>query len=349
MSRLYLILLVCFSFLASLSFSLVACGPASNTKPASEHRLEQAATEKNTSDGGSQELPSPPKLAQEYILSSKDSYPEGITFDPVTRAFYVGSLKHGDLTRIDVAGKETSFVTLDAPGSSTLGMKVDVERRWLWVCSRIVKKEQSADTIRVFHLDTGKEVQAFPLSQVNPKARCNDLALGKNGNAYITDPSAPNIYEIAIASKQVKIVATDPVIKPPVPGLGLNGIVVTPDQKYLLAALYITGKLFRISLNQPTEVTEVKLSGDSFSTPDGMIFLEKKLYAVNGQKIHQVSFSGRAYAEGNVKSIPFVAGLSTATVAEGQLFVIKSEVNAYVLKSKPNLPFKILRVDLASF
>jgi hypothetical protein len=44
-----------------------------------------------------------------------------------------------------------------------------------------------------------------------------------------------------------------------------------------------------------------------------------------------------------------VSGLSTATVAEGQLYVIKSDVTNFVLNRPLDLPFEIFRVDLAEF
>ena len=69
-------------------------------------------------------------LADEYILSSKDSFPEGVTFDPVDRAFYVGSLLGSTITRIDADGTESIFLDLDNEVSFT-GMKVDADNRRL--------------------------------------------------------------------------------------------------------------------------------------------------------------------------------------------------------------------------
>ena len=52
-------------------------------------------------------------LKPEYILSSNDSLPEGVTFDPVNRAFYAGSLEGGTITRIDADGTESIFFEID--------------------------------------------------------------------------------------------------------------------------------------------------------------------------------------------------------------------------------------------
>ena len=46
-------------------------------------------------------------LLERYALSSADSVPEGIAFDPVERAFYATSLQGGSITRIAADGTET--------------------------------------------------------------------------------------------------------------------------------------------------------------------------------------------------------------------------------------------------
>ena len=49
-------------------------------------------------------------LAPVYTLSSNDSFPEGVTYDPIDRAFYTGSLQGGTITRVDADGTESSFL-----------------------------------------------------------------------------------------------------------------------------------------------------------------------------------------------------------------------------------------------
>src|SRR5262245_31853319 len=62
-------------------------------------------------------------LLDEYVLSSEDSIPEGVTFDPVEPAFYVSSLNGGGLTRLHADGREDQFA---APsGARVAGIKVD--------------------------------------------------------------------------------------------------------------------------------------------------------------------------------------------------------------------------------
>jgi hypothetical protein len=49
------------------------------------------------------DLASAPPLLESYALSSPDSVPEGVAFDPVERSFYATSLQGGGVVRIDSA------------------------------------------------------------------------------------------------------------------------------------------------------------------------------------------------------------------------------------------------------
>ncbi len=76
----------------------------------------------------SQSAPTP--LPDRYELSSKDSVPEGVTFDPQKREFYATSLQGGSIVRLDAEGRETFFRTADNR-VRLLGAKIDDRRRRL--------------------------------------------------------------------------------------------------------------------------------------------------------------------------------------------------------------------------
>src|SRR5262245_12726187 len=62
-----------------------------------------------------------------HDFSDRDLYPEGGAFDPVDRAFYVGSLRHGNITRVAADGSESILFAGEGgdDGRLTLGMQVD--------------------------------------------------------------------------------------------------------------------------------------------------------------------------------------------------------------------------------
>ena len=300
-------------------------------------------------------------LQLEYILSSNDSFPEGVTFDPIDRAFYAGSLEGGTITRIDAEGTESTFFESDTELSFT-GMKVDPCRRQLWVCTSFSNPEIPFGEegfrfgeIWIFDLENGQKRYEYSLSEISANARCNDLIIDKEGVGYIPDSQKPNIYSIEPLNDTGQLFASDPLLEPEfnltnaprffVPGS--NGVVITPGGNYLLVANTYASTLFRVSLKNPSEIIEVTLTGDEFRFPDGLVMVDEILFAVSSDKIHRVTFSDPSFEEGTVTSIDFIQGMTTGTLAEGQFYVIKSLPTRE--DENPDFPFKIIKVDLALF
>ena len=300
-------------------------------------------------------------LAPEYILSSNDSFPEGVTFDPIDRAFYAGSLEGGTITRVDSNGDESVFFALDTEVSFT-GMKVEPCTRRLWVCTTFSNPEIPLGEegfrfgeIWIFDLESKQKSFEYSLSEITPNARCNDLIIDQEGCGYIPDSQKPNIYRIDPQEDTGILFASDPLLDPEftlpnVPRFfvpGSNGVVITPGGNYLLVANTYANTLFRVSLKNPSDIIEVSLSGDDFSFPDGLVMIDKTLFAVSSNKIHQVTFTDCSYDEGTVKSIEFIQGMTTGTQADRHLYVIKSLTTRE--DEDPDFPFKIIRVYLDLF
>ena len=123
-------------------------------------------------------------------------------------------------------------------------------------------------------------------------------------------------------------------------------MVVTPDARYLLIANTPANTLFRVSLSDPSDIIEITLHGDDFTAPDGLVMFSQTLYAVSSGKIHQVTFTSTTFDEATVQSIDFIAGTTTGTLAENQLYVIKS---LRTPADDTDFPFKIINVDVSLF
>ena len=280
----------------------------------------------------------PAALSAEYVLSSEDSVPEGITFDPEERAFFVGSLNGGGITRVGADGTETELRAAD--GGSVAGLKVDADARRLWACA--------SSEVLVYDLATSQLTHTFPLSEAAEGATCNDVTVDGSGRAYLTDSAGPNIYTVHVDEPSASLFATDPRFDATT--LGLNGIELNAAGDALLVAKFLAGKLFRVALSSPTEIIEVELTGAAFSAPDGLAVLDGNLYSVSDAELKRVVFENDQELTGEVTVSPFAeGGLSTATVAEGQLYAVKSETVNFVVGEPLNLPFKIVRIDLNSF
>lgn len=289
-----------------------------------------------------------------YPLSSPMSLPEGVAFDAKTRRFFATGLMGGQIIEIDAAsGTERVFYSYAAQVQLS-GAKVDDERRRLWVCVSDISGPLGG--LDMFDVDSGALLQHFELAR---GGICNDVCLDNDGVAYVTDSFLPVIYRVDAQDGSAGEFVRDAQMTPPPGAFGLNGVVVTPDGKYLIGGFTSPSKLFITSRTDPQGVREITLEGDPFAVPndpnftgaDGIVFIGDVLYVVNDGGVQQVTFTADDYSAGRVKSVPAPeAGLTTATVVDGELYVIKAEVvRAMHMRLPPNLPFKIYRFPRSLF
>ncbi len=297
------------------------------------------ATAADTTTGGT-------PLLDEYLLEGDDMFPEGVAFDPTARAFYVGRLTEAGLTRVDADGTQSVFVPSGPAMLSCAGMKVDDAARRLWVCG---SDDAGSSRVYVYGLDDASLLETFDLAQLVDTASCNDLALDGEGAAYVTDPPSSAIHRLAVGG-DASVWATDPLFDPELMTLGLNGIAVTPDGAAVIVTKFISKQLLRVSMDDPTQIVAVDLSGEPFAGgsliagPDGIVFEGDTLYVVFDDVVAEV-VPNQDWTTGAVSILmPPTKGLSTATVAEGEVYAVKSEVTANALGTAPELPFRIVRV-----
>jgi sugar lactone lactonase YvrE len=294
-----------------------------------------------------------PELHDVYLLSSQTSLPEGIAFDGRTRRFFATGLLSGQITQIDAGtGEERVFFTSDEPRQFS-GAKVDESNRRLWVCASDIRGPTGG--LHLFDVDTGALIRHFELST---SGICNDVCLDADGVAYVTDSFQPVIYRVDARDGSAGMFTRDAQMAAPMGQFGLNGIVVTPDGEAIIGGFTSPSKLFLIPRNAPERVRQIELSGEPFGHPDphftgadGIIFIDDTLYVVHDGGVQQVTFVDKDYSRGVVKSaLAPESGLTTATVVDGELYVIKAEVvRAMHMHLPPNLPFKIYRFPLDLF
>lgn len=285
-------------------------------------------------------------LMERYQLSSPDSIPEGVAFDSQERAFYATSLQGASITRMDADGTETLFREPD--NRATLGgTKIDADARRIWVCANDV--DGIDDRIWVFDLDSTEMVQEFLLGALTTNGSCNDLALDGDGIAYITDPANPFIYRLDANTGEGSVFATDPILTDITGvGLGLNGIVVAADGSALIVGKFVPPSLIRVSLPNADSISTIALSGDALPSPDGLVELDGDIYSVSNAGVSRIGLSAQATA-GEVVNTEQISGLSTATVADGAIYVIKSEVTNFIVGAPLMTPFEIFSIDLQAF
>jgi hypothetical protein len=195
-----------------------------------------------------------------------NSHPESVT-STSDGTLYVGSYNHGGVTKIAPTGKPEQLIKPGAAGSrSTLGVLADERSSTLYVCSNDVSRLGIAgpsDTkgawLKTFDLETGSPKESFALS--DPNSYCNDIAIDKDGTAFVSDSSAPTIYRLRPGGATLETFLTDQKLAPAKYGDGLDGIAIGADGN-LYVTTFLPAKLFRVSMNggNAGTVTELKPS-----------------------------------------------------------------------------------------
>ncbi|HTG95163.1 MAG TPA: hypothetical protein VL866_21380, partial [Pyrinomonadaceae bacterium] len=123
-----------------------------------------------------------------FMLPETDLIPEGIAYDPVDDAFFLSSLHKRKVVRVRVRVNRLPIVEdFTSEGQdglySTLGMKVDAERRVLWVCSSAesfmkgyTEKDAGRAALFKYDLKTRKLIRKYEIGPT-PRHLLNDIAL----------------------------------------------------------------------------------------------------------------------------------------------------------------------------
>ena len=108
-------------------------------------------------------------------------------------------------------------------------------------------------------------------------------------------------------------------------------------------------RLVRIDLADPTSVVEIALTGDPLPQGgDGLVFRDGDdvLYVMRDIEVLRVALTD-AYTAGEVTTLTLPAlpsGITTATLAEGEVYVTEGSAVARTFGQPPNLPFQIVRL-----
>lgn len=211
-------------------------------------------------------------------------YPEGVQYDGNGSRFLVSSQTAGAVGQVMDDGTYSVFAD-NAALISTIGMNLDTggNRNRLLVAV----SDPGYNTARTSAATKGKLARLAIFNRSIPQSAptvldlgtvgtaasypghfANDIAVDKDGNAYVTDSFAPIIYRVT-PDGVVSVFAENAQFAAPAGAFGLNGIVYHPDG-YLLVAKSNTGTIFKIPVATPGTITMVDVGSQSLLAADGM-------------------------------------------------------------------------------
>jgi len=277
-----------------------------------------------------------------FDLPGEGVYPEGITLFEAGNAFLVSGARSGDIFRGDLAtGRLEVFISGEGREPlTTVGLDVDTNGR-LWVAGG------ASGNVYTFDATSGEALQVFETAPA-PDTFINDLVVAPSGAVYVTDSLRPYIFRIAPNSNSIEawLDLTGSAFEASEPGSDSNGIVVTPDERYLIAVKTGTGELFRIDI-AAKEVSLIDLSGESLTGGDGLILEGPTLYVVRNSagevvvvELVEDLLSGQVSGHVTDPSFEFP---TTAVKHGDDLLVVNSQFDR-MDGDQARLPFRVSRV-----
>ena len=157
--------------------------------------------------------------------------PEGITYDPAGRNFYVGSIAKRKILKIDRNGNVSYFVESGRDHlGEVLGMAINPRTKTLWACSNLRTDSGSYSAVHVFNLETGVTVKKYIYDHHGKTHLFNDLCILSNDDVYITDTDGSGLFKIDAGSDSIRRLTPGKTITLP------NGIAASADEKSLYIA-----------------------------------------------------------------------------------------------------------------
>jgi hypothetical protein len=303
-------------------------------------------------------------------LQGEKLFPEGIIALP-NNDLLVGGFGDGSIQRINASNQVSYF---SKPGENgmviAVGMALDRQHNRLWVANFNFSTESGkpGSNFKVFDYTTAKLLKTIPEKFIEG-AFFNEVVLDPKGRVYVSNTFGPNLYTATFESANAEVFVQNELLKNPSPDqpFGLNGLTITPDNRYLIASVMNRtikggGRLVRISLASK-EVSPVALPEDentkSFSGSDGMFFHNGKLLMVNVYSQSGAIFSAAFNADYSKASLSIHSQFQAAydrptasAIRNGKLYTVNSQLNHIIddkdgkLNTPPVLPFKIVGVPL---
>lgn len=270
-------------------------------------------------------------------------FPEGMAVDN-QGTIYVGSAMDGTIYRAE-AGAETAEPFITPSGAkpfTTIGMKV--HDNTLWIAGG------SGGRVYAYDLDSKEKV----IDLTTPKTKAtflNDLVVSRAGDVYINDSMRPILFKISAGEKRIeswlKFEGTPYTFDK---GINSNGIVMTPDDSYLIVVQMDAGKLWRIA-TESKDVVEIDLGGETVVGGDGLVLAGQTLYVVQqpANKVATVELSSD-WLKGEVTHTledPTLGWPATAALIDDTLYVVNSQFDKMEPPNKPTLPFTLSKVPTA--
>jgi len=298
-------------------------------------------------------------IPKTFVLPGDALFPEGMGFDPDKGDYFVGAIGGGAVLRGDVNEPNATVFSPAGADGRTVALGARPDHRRVFVGSfgsgKVwIYQEKNAKLIAV--LDTGM-----------PSSVLNDFSFLRDGTAFVTDSINPFLWRITFShgtptlEKFIDFTGTPFVYGP---GINADGIVTSPDGRFLIINQLSTGDLFRVDVEAKT-VTQIDVGGFDLTNADGMAIDGSSLYVVRNADAQIVKIEMSSdFASGTVDTVTTSPAFLFPTAAVvvnshdghghgdgddederggGKLLVLNAQLDQFP-NGSPKLPFTITSI-----
>ena len=251
---------------------------------------------------------------------------EGVGVDDRAGVFYVSATnRSGTIYRGALGRPDKVMEVWQGPTAGDNGRGIDVDRH-----GRVYVAGGPSAEVRVFSRG-GELLAELPTGEAG--SFLNDVWVGRDGSAYVTDSSLPRIWRVSNGPAGWSIelwrdVSDTITYTPSLADFDLGGIVETADGRYLLVAQGTTGQLWRIRLSTKA-INEVELGATTLTNADGIVLRGHHLWVVQNflRQITELRLAGDHSSARPVETMatPADRTFTTAKLVRGRLLVVDSK------------------------
>lgn len=270
--------------------------------------------------------------------------PEGIAIGKGT-TMYTGSLLNGAIYQADLRTGKGDMLVQPQTGRVAVGMQFDPRTGYLFVAGGRTGHAYVYDT------KDGSTVADYALTTYTGTL-VNDVTVTPDA-VYFTDTFQPQFYKVPLA-KGGRLPDGNPFQEIPLSGdfvfsptlFNANGIVSTPNGKWLIMVHTDLGRVYRVDPNTGN-ATQVDLGVERVGKDgsDGLVLDGKTLYIVNFYNELIPIQLNNDFTKGKILpsiTSPKFTGPSTAAKFGPSIYVVNAKLD---IPPTPDLPYNISRVN----
>lgn len=155
------------------------------------------------------ELTNVVEVSKTFDLPLLASHPEAITYSKKQNAFFIGGVRDGKIWKAE-DGKEP-IVWAESPKNSwsVMGLEISNDQKTLWVCTSAMayfdgydQNNEGLASVLKYDLKNGKLLETYALPGGH---NFGDLIADSNGNIYISDGTANQLYWINPKNNKLEV------------------------------------------------------------------------------------------------------------------------------------------------